>query len=265
MTNAPMRVAQGLILALSACLLSTASFAETFPDFLGKQVGEAEHLAGKAGLKVTIHKIDSLEKRGKVLLQIPAGGIDVGADRRLFLEVSDGIVVPDLSGKRLAEAQSALKAIGLSFASSDRRHDGLTKGTVATQIPGPNARIDPPKEIVFLDIVGGRYVRVPEVKGKLLSDALAVINSAELKAQEDPINSAFAKQSTQESRKDCNTINVSKAVAQRTTPEAGTEIYPGLSVLVIFSVEDTTKTERSTEAKCNRPPREKECPPRLCK
>lgn len=256
-----MRRILALKMVLSALLFASAASAELFPDFLGKQLGEAEHRAKEAGFQVTVQKVDAAEKRGKILLQIPAGGVDVGSDRRIFLQVSDGIVVPDLTGKPLAEAQSVLKAIGLSSASSDRRHDGRLRGTVATQVPAPDERIDPPREIVFLDIVGGRYVPVPNVAEKLLSDALAVVQQGELKGTESPADPSFVANSVQEKRQGCRTIQIRRAVAKSTTPPAGTEIYPGQSVIVNYAIEISTREDQLRDEDCQPRVRERLRPP----
>ncbi|MDX1047331.1 PASTA domain-containing protein [Sinorhizobium medicae] len=244
----------GLHLGLCLGLLSSSALAETFPSLLGRQLGEAEHLAKEAGLEVVVQKVDSLERRGKVLLQIPAGGTDVGTDRRIYLQASDGIVVPDLTAKPLADAQGALKSMGLASASSDRRHDGLVRGTVASQVPRPKERIDATRQIVFLDIVGGRYVAVPDVNGKLLSDALAAIRNGELVATESPTNESFAKTSVQESRLNCKTVRINKAIVSSTQPAAGTEIYPGQSVVVNWSVQPSDRDQASDAEECRPPP-----------
>ncbi|MGO8058267.1 PASTA domain-containing protein [Rhizobium johnstonii] len=237
------------VLLLSTSLGSLAQ-ADSFPNMIGIQFGEAQFLAEKLGIKIDFQKIDSVELRGKILDQIPAGGEAIGKDRRVFVRWSDGIIVPNLAGKPLADAQAELTKLGLNFASSDRRHDGLVKGSVASQVPRANERIDASRQVVFLDLVGGRYVAVPDVNGKHLNDALATIKNGELAGSENPADASFAATPVQESQINCETVRTTTAVASSTEPAAGTELYPGQQVIVRWSKMTSDRNQRSQADEC---------------
>lgn len=226
------------ILNLSMAILMAAgslSRADAVPELLGRQVDEAREIAGKAGVALVVQMVGSLERRGRVLLQIPGAGSEIGKDRQLFLRVSDGMPVPGLEGLPKAEAEAALDRLGIGHEASDRRHDGLNRGTVAGQLPIAGTRMDASLEVVFLDLVGGRYVTVPDVSGRPLAEALKAISQGELAPLERPGNADLADDSRSSSRRDCRGIDIVVATAAGSDPPAGAEVYPGTVVNLAYT------------------------------
>ncbi|MCF6110344.1 PASTA domain-containing protein [Mesorhizobium muleiense] len=223
---------------VSSAGLANIALAESVPSLLGMQISEAEAAAGKSGVSLVVQKVDSLERRGKIILQVPEIGSEIGTGRQIFVRVSDGMPVPDLTGKSKADAEAALTKVGIGHEASDRRHDGLVRNTVAAQVPKPGSRVDASSEVVFLDIVGGRYVTVPDIAGQRLSDAMETLRKGELTPVEDPADKDLAATSRRSVRKDCTGINTITANAIKSEPQAGTEVYSGISVKVIY--ENTT-------------------------
>ena len=181
--------------------------AEPVPSYQNMYLEEAQEAAGHVGIELEIEIVESSDRKGIVIKQIPGPGSELGSDRAVWLRVSNGITLPDLKGRPQEEALAALRDLG-----------------VATQA-------------VFLDVVGGRYVAVPGVTGTLLSDGMNAIRSGELTPMEMPTDpSGFVSRSVQENRRDCSGFDVRTATVIGTKPPAGSEVYPGTSVQVDYAI-----------------------------
>ncbi|UCI30800.1 PASTA domain-containing protein [Mesorhizobium sp. B4-1-4] len=257
-----LRVAYLSLLIISLAGTSEMASAETVPSLLGMQMDEAKAAADKSGVSLVIQKVDSLERREKILLQVPGVGSEIGTDRQIYVRVSDGMPVPDLVGKPETDAEAVLKGLGIGHESSDRRHDGLVRHTVAGQTPNAGDRLDASSEVVFLDVVGGRYVAVPNVAGQSLSNAMAAIRNGELSPVEDPPAPDLAATSQRSARRDCTGINVTTATAAGSDPAAGTEVYPGTSVKVTYQTAVTFQASNECKPAIDRDPCERNV--RLC-
>ncbi|EAS49991.1 hypothetical protein SI859A1_01344 [Aurantimonas manganoxydans SI85-9A1] len=211
--------------------------AEPVPSFQNMYLEEAQEAAGHVGIELEIEIVESSDRKGIVIKQIPGPGSELGSDRAVWLRVSNGITLPDLKGRPQEEALAALRDLGVAVDVTESRHDGGVRGTVWSQVPVGGTAIDVTTQAVFLDVVGGRYVAVPGVTGTLLSDGMNAIRSGELTPMEMPTDpSGFVSRSVQENRRDCSGFDVRTATVIGTKPPAGSEVYPGTSVQVDYAI-----------------------------
>jgi serine/threonine-protein kinase len=93
----------------------------------------------KAGLQASVVTGPSPKvKKGKVLLQSPAGGVMVARDSTVVVVVSGGkpadkasVTLPDLQGHAVADATSALQSLGLVVKITPEN----AAGPVSAQVP----------------------------------------------------------------------------------------------------------------------------------
>jgi beta-lactam-binding protein with PASTA domain len=122
-------------------LLSPKDTSVVVPDLVGKTSAfAAEQSLTQAKLKLAPgpqNEVDPKVTAGTIIKQTPAAGAkaDEGALVTVLVAVGDGTVdVPDVTGKNLADAESTLRAAGLSLGQSSPQPVDPA-GKIATQIP----------------------------------------------------------------------------------------------------------------------------------
>lgn len=146
----------------------------TVPDFVGFEFSEAEKLAAEKGLKLNVVKReanDRVQPNG-ILSQVPKAGMVVRWGREVNVVLSSGIemvVVPDLTGKTLIEAEILLDQAGLKrgdvYAESNKN---VPKDRIVRQKPAPNTKIQKGAAVDIYRSLGPEYVEVPNFIGAQL-------------------------------------------------------------------------------------------------
>ena len=83
------------ILCLVALAVPFAAFADPAPDLKGMTLAEIEDDFGDAEFGQLVQEVESVQKKGTVLLQIPSPAADMGVDALIYLRVSKGLMVPE--------------------------------------------------------------------------------------------------------------------------------------------------------------------------
>jgi serine/threonine-protein kinase len=144
------------------------------PDFVGFEVKEAEKLAAENGLKLNVkkHEPDENVQPGGVLSQVPKPGMIVRKGRVVDIVLSLGIetvIVPDLAGKTLIEAEILLDQAGLEkgdvYSESNKN---VPKDYIIRQKPTPNTKIQKGAKVDIYRSLGPEYVEVPNFIGSSL-------------------------------------------------------------------------------------------------
>ena len=151
------------VIFVLALLPPATTAAELTPNFVGRHMSEIRANPALEGWQLKIRKLDSHERRNSVLFQIPDAGTKLSKSRWIYLEVSDGLLVPDLVGRTAATARGQLKALRIGDAITERPYPRVETGLVGAQIPSPNTRIDPYNEIVFLVVSTRAITLVPAI------------------------------------------------------------------------------------------------------
>jgi serine/threonine-protein kinase len=122
-----------------------------------------------------------------VFLQAPASGALINPGDTVEMVVSKGaapvkVVVPKVNGKKQADAEAALKAVGLVPTPSQAYSDTVAKGIVAEQNPVAGASMSPGSKVTFVVSLGPstQSVTIPNVVGKSQADAESAIRAAGL-------------------------------------------------------------------------------------
>lgn len=149
--NPIVRNAIGIIIVLCVLLLC-ASLAmrfgtrhglhRTVPDFTGISIDKAERAARSEGLKIIVNDtlyVPSFEG-GTVLDQLPKGGVEVKAGRKVYVTVNSynqkSVKVPYVAGRSLRQAKNMLESTGLEIARLEYVEDIATNYVLAEFLNG---------------------------------------------------------------------------------------------------------------------------------
>ena len=147
------------------------------PDVAGKQLDDAKKRLVDAHLVVgnVVEKYDEKVPSGVVLGQDPAAGKEFRGETKVNLTVSKGpkpIPVPAVAGKTGADADAALKAVGLLAAAAPERVNSTTVpvGSVVSQSPD-SGTLKAGETVTLTLSKGPRMIDVPDLVGKQVEAA----------------------------------------------------------------------------------------------
>ena len=166
------------------CAFTTGVMAKdmnTYPDIVGKHLSIVEDSLEEQHIGTNIERVDSPSRRGHILKQIPPAGTPLGKTAKMYLLVSDGLVVPDLIGVQLVKAKKQLEKMGFSMEtvridlqdkpnneSNSIKHPDkiyvegshlIKPEAIVYTTPIAGTRIDPESETVF--IVTSKRIQIP--------------------------------------------------------------------------------------------------------
>ncbi len=169
-------------------LVLTVSIGQTLsrvPSLVGLTQAEAEAQLATAGLTVgqVTPRNDEEAPAGQVLEQQFPPATEIEKATPVDLVVSAGPAprtVPDVVGKPFAEAEAALTAVQLGVQRNDVFSDSVPAGVVVATEPGASATLNR-GDVVRVDVSKGPdLVTVPDVTGRSLDEAVAILRSSGL-------------------------------------------------------------------------------------
>lgn len=112
------------------------------PDFTGLTLKDAQYYASEKGLKIIVN--DSLYvpayPGGMVLEQLPKGGVDVKAGRKIYLTINSfaqkKLPMPYVAGRSLRQAKNMLEGAGFGIESLEYVEDMATNYVLAQYLGG---------------------------------------------------------------------------------------------------------------------------------
>ena len=160
----------------------------TTPDLVGQTQAQAESALATLSLTPSVTEDYSSEvPAGVVFLQAPAAGVMINPGDTVEMVVSKGaapakVEVPKVNGMKQADAEAALKKVGLVPTPSQAYSDTVAKGIVAEQNPVAGASMSPGSKVTFVVSLGPgtQSITIPNVVGKSQADAEAAIKAAGL-------------------------------------------------------------------------------------
>ncbi|WP_160669092.1 Stk1 family PASTA domain-containing Ser/Thr kinase [Pseudarthrobacter sp. ATCC 49987] len=163
----------------------------TIPQLANKTVAEAQQLLRTAGFQSNTRDVfDDDVAPGLVVGSEPAAGEVIRKFQPVSLAVSKGpelFPLPELTGKSLDEAKTALNGAGMALGQIAETYDeSAPAGTVLAQAPrsGNPVRHGTPVDLTVSK--GPQPLPVPDVRGQDQGDAVKAIEAAGLKASIAP-------------------------------------------------------------------------------
>jgi serine/threonine-protein kinase len=146
------------------------------PDVTGQGFADAKAEVSGAGLAYTVERTYSdATEEGKVSRQMPAAGEKIAQGSMVTLWVSEGpdkVAVPDVYGKTVAEADTALSAEGLNIKHAAGSSPDVKKGQVYKEVPASGTEVPRGSVITVYYSHTSPTVAVPALTG--LTEAQAV-------------------------------------------------------------------------------------------
>jgi serine/threonine-protein kinase len=127
-------------------IVSSGQATATVPDVVGTTQQQAQIAIENAGLTFgTVSQQLSDQPRGAVIGSDPPAGTTLPLPATVSIMLSQGpatVQIPDLTGRTLADAQSALEQLGLHLGGTSRDTSSfMPENTVLSQAPSPGATV----------------------------------------------------------------------------------------------------------------------------
>lgn len=166
----------------------------TVPSIVGMNQEEAKKLVEERKLKfVLIGKEKSDKAEGTVLRTYPPEGTKVKVNSEVRVSISGGqdkLEVPNLIGLDLASAKDIITNSGLKLGKVNYQYsNNVPKNSVISQSPeaDSSASSDTSISLVISNGPETKYINVPNVVGKGVDDAAAMITNSGLKVSKNPV------------------------------------------------------------------------------
>ena len=159
----------------------------TVPQVQGDRPSAATAELEKARLKVTGQNRDYSDTVpvGRVIGTSPPAGRSVPHDSEVTLVVSKGpapVQVPDVKGRKSADAENLLTSAGLQYSVVQRFSDKVPPDVVIGSNPPGGAASHKGATVTLYVSKGPHLFPVPDVEGKRINDAIKIIEKAGFKA-----------------------------------------------------------------------------------
>lgn len=207
------------------------------PAVVGRPQAEAEQMLRDAGftVKSTPRETDEAEQ-GIVVEQSPPADEPAtpGSEVEIFVAVEVGtVLVPDVIGDPLAQAQAAIQEAGLRFDEATEAPNALIPvGAVISTDPGPGTTVQRDRSIGIVVSSGPEQAEVPDVVGQTEQSAIDALLARGFEPQVQPETIA------------AGDPNVGRVIRQ--DPAGGQSVNVGSPVAIVVGVAAPTTTTTTT-------------------
>lgn len=132
--------------------------------------------------------------KGTVIEQVPGPDVSVREGTAVKMTVSQGVeqvLIPQINGKTLDEARSALQQAGFTVTVTRAVNDSVPKDQVVSSSPAQNARAPRGSAVTVNVSDGPSTVSVPDVRGEIYEDGKRIIEAAGLKAARKQVPGSY--------------------------------------------------------------------------
>lgn len=157
------------------------------PDLLNKSEGDAISILQdlNMGIKTVVKdEIDSRVEEGKVVRTEPEAGAVLEKNQEVVIYVSLGEKkMPDLTNDTKNNAKARLEALDIKTGDIiflEEESDAVEEGRVIRTIPEAGKPLNEGDQVTVYISIGSNKTQVPDVIGKSLTSALAMLEAAEL-------------------------------------------------------------------------------------
>lgn len=154
------------------------------PDVLGRDAADAEELLREAGLEVErLEEFSASHAKGTVIDQQPSATVFVRRGSTVTITVSKGVemvAVPEVTGRKEADARKRLSDAGFAVAVERRFHDSREAGTVVSQSPAAGRKAERGSTVTIVVSKGPPPVDVPDLECMTRKQAQDALKAAGL-------------------------------------------------------------------------------------
>jgi eukaryotic-like serine/threonine-protein kinase len=191
------------------------------PEVTGLSVGEATRDLQDQGLRVQVGEPVASDHvhEGLVATQSVAGGERARRRDTVVVQPSLGIILPDLVKRPAGAATGRLEELDISFRREERPSLTVAKGNVAATRPAKGTVLKADQVVTVVISTGRPPVDVPDVTGRSVEEAQAILGAAHLQARPERVFDD----------------NVPKDLAVGTEPGGGSRVAWGSTVVLRIS------------------------------
>jgi serine/threonine-protein kinase len=164
------------------------------PNIVGMKQDEAKKLVESKKLNFVVGAKEKSDKpEGTVIECFPKAGtkVKVNSDVRVIIsEGTDTMGVPNVVGIDLNTAKNIISSSGLSVGNISYRYsDTVSQGQVISQDPEADSKVKDGAKVNLVVSKGAevKYVTVPDVSGRSIGDAEAILKNAGLRVAQNPV------------------------------------------------------------------------------
>ncbi|MFJ6079934.1 PASTA domain-containing protein [Streptomyces sp. NPDC092369] len=216
-----------------AVTVSTGAPKVEVPDVTDKDKGDASRILEDKGFVVKLRYAESQDDPGTVLTQSPGGGERAEKGTEVVLRVAreaDKATVPDLSGATVDEARKLLAEQNLKLGGTTEVESGAESGTVVGQSVASGAEVEPGTSVDVKVAKAVQTVQIPaDITGKTLAEVRDELGALSLQV-------AVATGYSQ----------ADDAVVTSSTPQVGSEVEAGSTVVLSTQDPDTSDSDEGT-------------------
>jgi serine/threonine-protein kinase len=167
------------------------------PNIVGMKQDEAKKLVESKKLNFVVGAKEKSDKpEGTVIECFPKAGtkVKVNSDVRVIIsEGTDTMGVPNVVGIDLNTAKNIISSSGLSVGNISYRYsDTVSQGQVISQDPEADSKVKDGAKVNLVVSKGAevKYVTVPDVSGRSIGDAEAILKNAGLRVAQNPVETS---------------------------------------------------------------------------
>lgn len=154
------------------------------PDLLGKTLSEIGEDFSQADFSLLVQQVEAAEPKGRVFLQVPSPGADMGEGAMVYVRVSQGLMVPaGLAGRNAETVVTELEARGFAVERTSTLVLGVPDGIVAAVIPEEGTFLDATQDVVFLQVSNDRGIEIPNLVGLRIGQARDMLAALGLRGE----------------------------------------------------------------------------------
>lgn len=238
-----------LLSSLAMSVITRHGTHRTVPDFSGIKIAEAIAIADDNSLEIIIN--DSLYvpayEGGIVLEQLPKGGVEVKADRKIYVTINSSrqkmVEVPYVAGRSLRQAKNMLEVAGLEIEELVYEEDIATNYVLSQVVDGKEQQ---PDDRIEIEMGEGVVLKVGvelEKNSTIVPKAIGQsLDSAKSRLWEQGLNIGRV-----EMEEGINLMNINDARVYRQSIEHNATAQLGDAVSLWLTL-DTKKVDSSSKA-----------------
>ncbi|WP_306030060.1 PASTA domain-containing protein [Stappia sp. MMSF_3263] len=167
-----------------AFAMAASARADPAPDLVGKTLSQISTEFPDMDFSLIVQEVESRAPKGRVFLQVPSAGAEMGEGATVYLRLSQGQMIPKgLEGRKAETVIGELEARGFAVERTSALVLGIPEGIVAKVIPSQGTFIDTTQDVVFLQVSNDRGIEIPDLVGMRIGQARDTLEALGLRGE----------------------------------------------------------------------------------
>ncbi|TDU05198.1 serine/threonine-protein kinase [Streptomyces sp. 846.5] len=245
----------GAYFVVTSMLKGNGSTTVAAPQLVGEDLASAKTAATNVGGNITVVQGSSIScdpntaDKGKICTQDPVAGTQLKSGTTITVHLSTGAAakaVPDVAGKSIQDATSALNAAGFTLGTQTQQSsDTVDNNKVIGTNPAANSQQPLGSTINLIVSTGKAQVTVPSILGQQPADAIKSLQNAKL-------NYSQVNGTTYDSQYPAGSVTLMQNNGQ--TVNAGDQVAAGTTITITINPAAPSSASASASASASSSP-----------